>query len=182
MLRRSKIYLFRSSYHLVRLRALEKYGLTVHLKTPPNLTSSPKTIVDSSLIIWTSIAFVMAWHMFISFLSEPDYTCYFPFIDYWVGVALILKTVLCTNVPYSDGASSDSYLKWTDVRTEFREIDWFFCTSNLAALLIIFLFWTAFYLYRSLKGGSIRIWNNCDYTRKSQKRQFRCRINRILDN
>ena len=83
------------------------------------------------------------------------------------------KTVLWprdTNVPYSDGASSDSYLKWTDVRTEFREIDWFFCTSNLAALLIIFLFWTAFYLYRSLKGGSIRIWNNCDYTRKKSKK------------
>ena len=78
-----------------------------------------------------------------------------------------------TNVPYSDGASSDSYLKWTDVRTEFREIDWFFWTSNLAALLIIFFFVLNCVLFIQIsQRGSIRIWNNCDYTRKSQKRQF----------
>ena len=91
------------------------------------------------------------------------------------------KNCTLTNVPYSDGASSDSYLKWTDVRTEFREIDWFFCTSNLAALLII-LFWTAFYLYRSLKGGVLEFETTVTTSEKVKKRQLRCRINRVLDN
>ena len=141
-------------------------GLTVHLNTPPNLTSSPKTIVDSSLIIWTSIAFVMAWHMFISFLSEPDYTCYYD----WILLGGRGLDCTLTNVPYSDGASSDSYLKWTDVRTEFREIDWFFWTSNLAALLIIFFCSELRFIYTDLSRGSIRIWNNCDYTRKKSKK------------
>ena len=68
------------------------------------------------------------------------------------------KTVLWprdTNVPYSDGASSDSYLKWTDVRTEFREIDWFFCTSNLAALLIIFFCSELRFIYTDLSKGGV---------------------------
>ena len=114
--------------------------------------------------------------------QERVLSCGTPMLNLIVKEPFFGKNCTLTNVPYSDGASSDSYLKWTDVRTEFREIDWFFCTSNLAALLIIFLFWTAFYLYRSLKGGVLEFETTVTTSEKVKKRQFRCRINRILDN
>ena len=45
----------------------------VHRKTPPNLTSSPKMIVDSSRASCRSIACSIAWHMFFSSRSLPKF-------------------------------------------------------------------------------------------------------------